>query len=404
MSTPRELLKRKFRSAWPHLDERTRRIMAATEAVSLGYGGVSMVALACGLSRKAIGKGIREIQGGGKPLVGRIRRPGAGRKSITESDPRLVQTLEGLIDEQTRGDPESALRWICKSTRAIAQALGRQKHPVSHMKIAQILHDLDYSLQGNRKTEEGEDHEDRDAQFRHINLTVKRYLRKGTPVISVDTKKKELIGNYENAGRQWRVTKQPTHVQGHDFPGPEVPRAFPYGIYDIGRNAGFVNVGTDHDTGAFAVASIRGWWRSEGRRLYPDARTILITADGGGSNGWRLRLWKLELQKFADQTGLYISVCHFPPGTSKWNKIEHRLFSFISSNRRGEPLRDYETIVNLIAGTTTAKGLKVTCRLDRRKYPTGREVSDEEMNRVNLERHKFHGEWNYLIKPNVTTS
>jgi len=378
--------------------------MAATEAVSLGYGGVSMVALACGLSRKAIGKGIREIQGGGKPLVGRIRRPGAGRKSITESDPRLVQTLEGLIDEQTRGDPESALRWICKSTRAIAQALGRQKHPVSHMKIAQILHDLDYSLQGNRKTEEGEDHEDRDAQFRHINLTVKRYLRKGTPVISVDTKKKELIGNYENAGRQWRVTKQPTHVQGHDFPGPEVPRAFPYGIYDIGRNAGFVNVGTDHDTGAFAVASIRGWWRSEGRRLYPDARTILITADGGGSNGWRLRLWKLELQKFADQTALQIAVCHFPPGTSKWNKIEHRLFSFISSNWRGEPLRDYETIVNLIAGTTTAKGLKVTCRLDRRKYPTGREVSDEEMNRVNLERHKFHGEWNYLIKPNVTTS
>jgi len=404
MSTPRELLKRKFRYAWPHLDERTRRIMAATEAVSLGYGGVSMVALACGLSRKAIGKGIREIQGGGKPLVGRIRRPGAGRKSITESDPRLVQTLEGLIDEQTRGDPESALRWICKSTRAIAQALGRQKHPVSHMKIAQILHDLDYSLQGNRKTEEGEDHEDRDAQFRHINLTVKRYLRKGTPVISVDTKKKELIGNYENAGRQWRVTKQPTHVQGHDFPGPEVPRAFPYGIYDIGRNAGFVNVGTDHDTGAFAVASIRGWWRSEGRRLYPDARTILITADGGGSNGWRLRLWKLELQKFADQTALQIAVCHFPPGTSKWNKIEHRLFSFISSNWRGEPLRDYETIVNLIAGTTTAKGLKVTCRLDRRKYPTGREVSDEEMNRVNLERHKFHGEWNYLIKPNVTTS
>ena len=401
MSTPRELLKRKFRSAWPHLDERTRRIMAATEAVSLGYGGVSMVALACGLSRKAIGKGIREIQGGGKPLVGRIRRPGAGRKSITESDPRLVQTLEGLIDEQTRGDPESALRWICKSTRAIAQALGRQKHPVSHMKIAQILHDLDYSLQGNRKTEEGEDHEDRDAQFRHINLTVKRYLRKGTPVISVDTKKKELIGNYENAGRQWRVTKQPTHVQGHDFPGPEVPRAFPYGIYDIGRNAGFVNVGTDHDTGAFAVASIRGWWRSEGRRLYPDARTILITADGGGSNGWRLRLWKLELQKFADQTALQIAVCHFPPGTSKWNKIEHRLFSFISSNWRGEPLRDYETIVNLIAGTTTAKGLKVTCRLDRRKYPTGREVSDEEMNRVNLERHKFHGEWNYSISPNT---
>jgi hypothetical protein len=400
MSTPSALLKRKFHAVWPHLDERTRRIMAATEAMSLGFGGVSAVSRACGLSRKAIHKGMHELAEG-KPLVGRIRRPGAGRKSITVSDPELVQTLEGLIDEQTRGDPESALRWICKSTRAIAEELGEQKHPVSHVKVAQILHDLDYSLQSNRKTEEGEDHPDRDAQFRHINLTVKRCLRQGIPVISVDTKKKELIGNYLNAGRQWRASGQPVHVQGHDFPGKDVPRAFPYGIYDIGRNAGFVNVGTDHDTGAFAVASIRGWWRWKGRGLYPDAKVILITADGGGSNGWRLRLWKLELQKFADQSGLGIAVCHFPPGTSKWNKIEHRLFSFISSNWRGEPLRDYETIVKLIAGTTTAKGLKVTCRLDRRKYPTGREVTDEEMKRVNLERDKFHGEWNYVIKPNV---
>ena len=377
--------------------------MAATEAMSLGFGGVSVVSRACGLSRKAIHKGIHELEEG-KPLVGRIRRPGAGRKSITVSDPELVQTLEGLIDEQTRGDPQSALRWICKSTRAIAEELEEQKHPVSHVKVAQILHDLNYSLQGNRKTEEGDDHPDRDAQFRHINLTVKRCLRQGIPVISVDTKKKELIGNYLNAGRQWRASGQPVHVQGHDFPGKDVPRAFPYGIYDIGRNAGFVNVGTDHDTGAFAVASIRGWWRWEGRALYPDAKAILITADGGGSNGWRLRLWKLELQKFADQTGVGIAVCHFPPGTSKWNKIEHRLFSFISSNWRGEPLRDYETIVKLIAGTSTAKGLKVTCRLDRRKYPTGREVTDEEMRRVNLERDKFHGEWNYVIKPNVKRS
>jgi Rhodopirellula transposase DDE domain len=400
VSTPSELLKRKFRAAWPHLDERTRRIMAATEAMSLGFGGVSVVSRACGLSRKAIHKGIHELEEG-KPLVGRIRRPGAGRKSITVSDPELVQTLEGLIDEQTRGDPQSALRWICKSTRAIAEELEEQNHPVSHVKVAQILHDLNYSLQGNRKTEEGEDHPDRDAQFRHINLTVKRCLRQGIPVISVDTKKKELIGNYLNAGRQWRASGQPVPVQGHDFPGKDVPRAFPYGIYDIGRNAGFVNVGTDHDTGAFAVASIRGWWRWEGRALYPDAKAILITADGGGSNGWRLRLWKLELQKFADQTGVGIAVCHFPPGTSKWNKIEHRLFSFISSNWRGEPLRDYETIVKLIAGTSTAKGLTVTCRLDRRKYPTGREVTDEEMKRVNLERDKFHGEWNYVIKPNV---
>ena len=402
--SPLSELKRKFRSAWPHLDERTRRIMAASEAMSLGYGGVSVVGRACGLSRKAISKGIRELQARDKPLLGRIRRPGAGRKSITQSDPHLVQTLERLIDEQTRGDPESALRWICKSTRAIAQELGEQQHPVSHMKVAQLLHDLDYSLQSNRKTEEGADHPDRDAQFQHINAAVKKCLRQGIPVISVDTKKKELIGNYANAGRQWRAAKQPVAVQGHDFPGPDVPRAYPYGIYDIARNAGFVNVGTDHDTGAFAVASIRGWWRAEGRRIYPGAKTILITADGGGSNGWRLRLWKLELQKFADQSALAIAVCHFPPGTSKWNKIEHRLFSFISSNWRGEPLRDYETIVNLIAATTTAKGLTVTCRLDRRKYPTGREVSDAQMQRVNLERNKFHGEWNYLIKPNVKRS
>ena len=376
--------------------------MAANEALSLGFGGISEVHRACGLSRKAISKGIGEIQEGIAPPSGRIRRPGAGRKPITESNPRLLAALEAMIDSQTRGDPESPLRWICKSTRTIAAQLARKKHPVSHAKVAQILNDLNYSLQSNRKTEEGTDHPDRDAQFRHINAAVKKCLKQGVPVISVDTKKKELIGNYDNAGQQWLPAKQPKKVQGHDFPGPEVPRAYPYGIYDLGRNAGFVNVGTDHDTGAFAVASIRGWWRSEGRRLYPDADMILITADGGGSNGSRLRLWKLELQKFADQSGLNISVCHFPPGTSKWNKIEHRLFSFITSNWRGEPLRDYETIVNLIARTTTAKGLKVTCRLDRRKYPTGRKVSDEEMGNINVERNKFHGDWNYVIKPKAT--
>lgn len=392
-------LKQKFQAVWPLLDERTRRVMAANEALSLGFGGISEVHRACGLSRKAIAKGIGEIQEGVAPPVGRVRRPGAGRKSITVSDPRLLEALEEMIDGQTRGDPESPLRWICKSTRTIATQLAKKKHPVSHAKVAQILHDLNYSLQSNRKTEEGTDHPDRDAQFRHINAAVKKCLKQSIPVISVDTKKKELIGNYGNAGQQWLPAKQPKKVQGHDFPGPEVPRAYPYGIYDLGRNAGFVNVGTDHDTGAFAVASIRGWWRYEGRRLYPDTNMILITADGGGSNGSRLRLWKLELQKFADQTGLSISVCHFPPGTSKWNKIEHRLFSFITSNWRGEPLRDYETIVNLIARTTTAKGLKVTCRLDRRKYPTGRRVSDEEMQNINVERNKFHGDWNYVIKP-----
>ncbi len=392
-------LRAKFQSVWPLLDERTRRLMAASEARALGYGGVSLVRRACGLSRKAISKGLREIQERSASWAGRIRRPGAGRKSLTVSDPRLVETLEALIDDQTRGDPESPLRWICKSTRTIANELGRHHHPVSHTKVAQLLHGLDYSLQSNRKTEEERDHPDRDAQFRHINAVVKRCVAKGSPVISVDTKKKELIGNYENAGQQWRPGKQPKKVRGHDFPTPAVPRAYPYGIYDIGRNTGFVNVGTDHDTGAFAVASIRGWWRHEGKGLYPSATTILMTADGGGSNGWRLRLWKLELQTFADDTGLLISVCHFPPGTSKWNKIEHRLFSFISSNWRGEPLRDYETVVKLIAKTTTAKGLTVTCRLDRRKYPTGRKVTKEEMKGINLEPDKFHGEWNYVIRP-----
>ena len=394
-------LQQKFAPLWPLLDERTRRLMAASEARALGHGGVSLVSRACGLSRKAITKGQWEIEEGTVPSLGRIRRPGGGRRKILDHDPRLLGALDRLIDPETRGDPESPLRWICKSTRTLAAQLTRRKHPVSHMKVAQLLREQGYSLQGNRKTEEGGDHPDRDAQFRHINTQVKRALAKGVPVISVDTKKKELVGNYENGGRQWLPAKQPVKVNGHDFPQPDIPRAYPYGVYDVERNRGFVNVGTNHDTGAFAVASIRGWWRAEGRRLYPKTRDLLITADAGGSNGWRLRLWKLELQKLADETGLALSVCHFPPGTSKWNKIEHRLFSFISSNWRGEPLRDYETIVRLIARTTTAKGLKVTCRLDRRKYPTGRKVTDEEMKRVNLERHKFHGDWNYTIRPQL---
>jgi len=363
------ILQQKFASVWALLDERARRLMAASEALSLGYGGISQVRRACGLSRKAIAKGIQEIESGTVVPPGRVRRPGAGRKKLVVHDPRLLGALERLIDPETRGDPESPLRWICKSSRTLAAQLTRQKHPISYVKVAQLLKEQGYSLQSNRKTEEGEDHPDRDAQFRHINTHVKRALAMGIPVISVDTKKKELLGNYENKGQQWLPGKKPVNVNGHDFPNPEVPRAYPYGIYDVNRNTGFVNVGTNHDTGAFAVASIRGWWRAEGRKLYPKTRDLLITADGGGSNGPRLRLWKLELQKLADETGLAIAVCHFPPGTSKWNKIEHRLFSFISSNWRGEPLRDYETIVQLIARTTTAKGLKVTCRLDRRKYP-----------------------------------
>src|SRR5450830_782498 len=392
-------LQKKFTAVWPLLDERTRRLLAANEAVSLGYGGISAVHLACGLSRQSISNGIREIEEGATAQAGRIRSSGAGRKSILASDPLLVQALEEMVDSQTRGDPQSPLRWICKSTRTIAKSLSKKKHPVSHTKVAQILHDLNYSLQSNRKTEEGADHPDRDAQFRHINAAVSKSMEQGLPVISVDTKKKELIGNYANGGQQWLAAKEPIKVQGHDFPNPDIPRAYPYGIYDFARNAGFVNVGTDHDTGEFAVASIRGWWKHEGKKIYPNAKNLLITADGGGSNGSRLRLWKLELQKLADETGLSTSVCHFPPGTSKWNKVEHRLFSFISSNWRGEPLRDYETIVNLNSRTTTAKGLKVKCRLDRRKYPTGRKVTDEEMQRVNLERSTFHGDWNYTIRP-----
>jgi hypothetical protein len=398
-SVPLALLRQKFASVWPMLDERARRLMAASEALVLAYGGVSLVHRACGLSRQAIARGIREIQGGARVAPGRLRRPGAGRKAITARDPQLLAALDRLIEPDTRGDPASPLRWVCKSTRTLAAALTRQRHPISYVKVAQLLHAQHYSLQGTRKTEEGADHPDRDAQFRHINATVEQALAAGIPVISVDTKKKELVGNYANAGRQWRQAKRAPRVNGHDFPTPDVPRAYPYGIYDVGRNAGFVNVGTDHDTAAFAVASIRGWWRAEGRRLYPKARAIVITADAGGSNGARLRLWKWELQRFADATGRTLSVCHFPPGTSKWNKVEHRLFSFISSNWRGEPLQDYETIVHLIARTTTAKGLKVICRLDRRKYRTGRAVSDAEMQTLNLERDRFHGEWNYVITP-----
>ena len=389
---------RKLARLWPHLNERSRRMVAATEALQLGYGGISQMNRLCGLSRVTITRGIRELDD--KPLdAGRTRRPGAGRPRLVTRDPDLPRILESMVEPVTRGDPESPLRWTCKSTRALAKELTTRRHPVSHEKVAQLLRAMDYSLQGNRKTEEGKDHPDRDAQFQYINEQVRQALSRGRPVISVDTKKKELIGNFNNKGRQWRKAKSPRPVKGHDFPDPSVPRAYPYGIYDLGRNTGFVNVGTDHDTGAFAVASIKGWWRYEGRHLYPRATKLLITADGGGSNGYRLRLWKLELQTLADATGLSIQVCHFPPGTSKWNKVEHRLFSFISSNWRGEPLRDYETIVRLIAGTTTAKGLTVTCRLDRRKYPSGRRVDKKEMASINIINQCFHGEWNYIIRP-----
>jgi hypothetical protein len=392
-------LSQKFASILPLLDERSRRLVVASEARDLGYGGISIACRASGLSRKTIANGIMELTEGVALPAGRIRRDGAGRKSITVVDPGLKNALADLIEPETRGDPENPLRWICKSTRVVSAQLTKSGHPVSHMKVAQLLHEEGYSLQGNRKTEEGADHPDRDAQFRYINTRVAQALAVATPVVSVDTKKKELIGNYINRGKQWLPAKNAKRVNGHDFPNPDVPRAFPYGVYDLGRNTGFVNVGTDHDTSAFAVASIRGWWRFEGKRLYPEAHELVITADAGGSNGHRPRLWKLELQTLANETGLSIQVCHFPPGTSKWNKVEHRLFSFISSNWRGEPLRDYETVVNLISRTRTAKGLKVNCRLDRRKYPTGRKVSLKEMRGVMLKRDEFHGDWNYVIQP-----
>jgi len=388
----------KLRRLWPHLNERSRRMLAAAEAVQLGYGGVSLVSRACGLSRVTITKGIGELTAPPLP-EDRIRRSGGGRWSLAVRDPKLPGLLESLVEPLTRGDPESPLRWTCKSTRTLAGELTDRQHPISHEKVAQLLRDMEYSLQGNRKTEEGEDHPDRDAQFRHINKEVRLALAQEWPVISVDTKKKELVGNFANKGRQWRRKQTAEPVNGHDFADPSVPRAYPYGIYDLGQNTGFVNVGTDHDTATFAVASIRGWWRYEGRALYPGATRLLITADAGGSNGYRLRLWKLELQRLANQTGLSIAVCHFPPGTSKWNKVEHRLFSFITSNWRGEPLRDYQTVVGLIASTTTAKGLTVTCRLDRRRYTVGREVTEEELATINITPLRFHGEWNYVISP-----
>jgi hypothetical protein len=388
----------KLQNLWPHLNERSRRMLAAAEAEQIGYGGVSLVSRACGLSRVTIIKGMQELSAPALPAE-RIRRSGGGRHSLVRQDPKLPALLESLVEPLTRGDPESPLRWTCKSTRTLAGELTGRRHAISHEKVAQLLRAMDYSLQGNRKTEEGADHPDRDGQFQHINRQVRLALRRRQPVISVDTKKKELLGNFRNPGRQWRAPGASEHVAGHDFPDPSVPRAYPYGIYDLGQNTGFVNVGTDHDTATFAVASIRGWWRAEGRRLYPRTTRLLITADGGGSNGYRLRLWKWELQRLADQTGLEIAVCHFPPGTSKWNKVEHRLFSFISSNWRGEPLRDYETVVGLIACTTTAKGLRVTCRLDRRKYTLGRRITPQQMASINLKPEAFHGEWNYVIRP-----
>ena len=392
-------IRQKYRSLAPRLDEHTRRVWAATEADALGYGGISLVARATDISRRAIFAGLREIKAGNILPQGRVRRAGGGRKSGVHHQPDLPEKLEGLVEPLTRGDPESPLRWTCKSTRRLSLELAMIGYSASSRLVGVLLHGMGYSLQGNRKTVEGKQHPDRNAQFEHINARVTAEMCAAQPVISVDTKKKELVGNYANRGKQWIRKGAAPRVNGHDFPDPSVPRAHPYGIYELTRNRGFVNVGTDHDTATFAVASIRAWWRAEGRRAYPAMRRLLITADAGGSNGSRLRLWKWELQRLADELRLPISVCHFPPGTSKWNKVEHRLFSFISSNWRGEPLADYATVVNLISRTTTTTGLKVSCRLDRRRYPVGRKVSDEEWGKINLFRDDFHGDWNYTIRP-----
>src|SRR5437667_872234 len=354
-----EAIKRRFELVAGKLNERMRRLVAASEAVALGWGGISAVSRATGLSRKAISQGIKELQEGGGAPQGRIRRRGGGRKKSVSKDPSLQEDLERLVEPVTRGDPESPLRWTCKSVRKLTEELSRQGHQVSRQLVSEMLHDLGYSLQGNRKTREGGEHADRDAQFEHLNAQAQAFLAAGDPVISVDAKKKELVGDFKNPGREWHLQGEAEQVRVYDLPLPQWGRATPYGVYDVARNQGWVNVGIDHDTAAFAVESIRRWWQGVGHVEYPHAKRLLISADGGGSNGSRVRLWKWELQKLADETGLAITVCHLPPGTSKWNKIEHRLFAFISQNWRGKPLLSYEVIIELIAATTTKKGLVV---------------------------------------------
>jgi hypothetical protein len=387
-----------LKTVLPHLNEKQRRLLLAAEAKALGRGGISRVAQATGVSRVTIYKALKEIKY--HPFVSeRVRKPGGGRKGIDVYHPDLLKELESLVDPVTRGDPMSPLRWTCKSTRQLSTELVHQGYGVSHVTVAELLHRLDYSLQANAKTLEGAEHQDRDDQFNYINEKVKEFLGRGQPVISVDTKKKELVGQFKNGGREWQPKGEPEEVEIHDFATSESPKVIPYGIYDIGKNMGWVNVGCNHDTASFAVASIRRWWLSMGREVYPDAEELLICADGGGSNGYRVRLWKVEVQVLATDTGLDITICHFPPGTSKWNKIEHRLFSHISMNWRGRPLVSHEVIVKLIGKTSTRNGLRVKAKLDRRKYPTKVKVSDKEMERVKLKPHSFHGEWNYSINP-----
>jgi hypothetical protein len=394
----------KYTSLEPVLDERARRLWAAVEARAIGRGGITRVAEAIGLSRVTIRAGLKELDPastptGREPATGRLRRPGGGRKPLADQDPVLLRDLETLVDPVTRGDPMSPLRWTCKSAANLAAELRAKGHAVSERTVNRLLHVLDYSLQSNRKTIEGKGHPDRDAQFQYINRRVKAFQRQGQPVVSVDTKKKELVGQFRNGGREWQPEGQPEDVEVYDFAKKDLGKVIPYGIYDQTIDTGWVSVGVDHDTAEFAVEALRRWWRNMGSRVYPRAKRLLITADGGGSNGRRCRLWKVELQGLADEIGLRISVGRFPPGTSKWNKIEHRMFSYITENWRGRPLVSREVVVNLIGHTTTKIGLSIRSELDEGSYPTGRKVSDEQMKGLVIRRDKFHGEWNYTILP-----
>ena len=392
-------IRRRYEELSSVLDERGRRRFAATEARVYGYGGVSVVSRITGMARSTIGRGVQESEEKEGVEAGRVRKPGGGRKTKRAQNSALLPALERLVEPATRGDPMRALRWTSKSLRHLSQALQGQGHTVCPHVIADCLRELGYSLQANRKTREGSGHMDRDAQFQYINEQAKSFLAADEPVISVDTKKKELVGNFKNNGREWRPKASPEAVNVHDFIDPKLGRAIPYGIYDIADNKGWVSVGTDHDTASFAVHAISRWWLTLGQKRYPAATRLMITADGGGSNGYRVRLWKAELQGLANALRLPITVCHLPPGTSKWNKIEHRLFSFITLNWRGKPLRSFKTIVQLIAATTTTAGLTVRAELDENKYPKGRKISDAKFAALNLARHSFHGDWNYTISP-----
>jgi hypothetical protein len=398
MDENRERLAATFQAIFPHLDERQRRLLMGAEARALGHGGIRLVARAAGVREATVSLGVDELEAGAEPL-GRARRPGGGRKRAADADPGLVPALLALVEPEQRGDPMSPLRWTTKSTRNLADELTRQGHRVGADTVGDLLRAEGFSLQGNAKTIEGKQHPDRDAQFRYINERVKAYQGTADPVISVDTKKKENAGEFKNGGRDWRPKGEPAAVRTHDFPDEQGGKAIPYGVYDLAADAGWVSVGTDHDTAAFAVESIRRWWNAAGRAAYPGARRLLITADAGGSNGYRTRAWKAELAAFARQSGLSVTVCHFPPGTSKWNRIEHRLFSHITMNWRGRPLTSHEVVVNTIAATTTRAGLTVRAELDPGSYDTGVKVSDEQMARLPLDRHDWHGDWNYTLRP-----